>query len=181
MRMEIEESKLNFIFEVILKWIIDILLVVVFAFMIIYYYGDSVDVIGNSMNPVMENNEKVLLDKMSYKLNEPERFDIIAYKTRTGETSVKRIIGLPGETIQIVDNVIYIDGEVVEDVYYEGKYESGYASEGIVMGENEYFVMGDNRNVSEDSRFEYVGNINGDDILGKAWFVCYPLTKLRML
>ncbi len=181
MRIDIEENKINFIFEVVLKWIIDILLVVVFSFFIINYYGYSVDVVGNSMNPIIENDEKVLVDKLSYELNEPKRFDVVVYKTRTGEVSIKRIIGLPGETIQIKDNVIYINGEVIEDKFYSGKYESGYTNEGIVIGDNEYFVMGDNRNVSEDSRFEYVGNINSEDIVGKAWFACYPLTKLRIL
>ncbi len=181
MRIDEEESKIYYILDIIIKWIIDMLLVIVFSLFVVQYYFDSVEVIGNSMNPVMANEEKVLINKLEYELNEPERFDIIAYRTRTGSVSVKRIIGLPGETVQIVDNVIYIDGEAIKDEYYKGKYESGYSQEGIVVGKNEYFVMGDNRNVSEDSRFEYVGNIDKKDILGKTWFVCFPINKLRMI
>lgn len=169
------------ILDDILKWIIDFVLVVVIALFVVNYYGESVDVIGNSMNPIVENDEKVLLDELVYTIKEPERFDIVAYRTRSGEISIKRIIGLPGETVQIVDNIIYIDGEAIEDSYFEGKFESGYVEDAMVIGENEYFVMGDNRNVSEDSRFEYVGNISRNDILGKVWFAYYPFTKLRMI
>ena len=176
-----ENSKKNLIFDVIIKWIVDIILVIVFALFIINYYGDCVLVVGNSMNPIIENDEKVLLDKLSYDVKEPKRFDIIAYTSRSNDVSVKRIIGLPGETVQIIDNTIYIDGEELEDVYYDGKFESGYVDEAIIVGDNEYFVMGDNRNVSEDSRFEYVGNIQREDILGKVWFVCFPFNKLRMI
>ncbi len=169
------------ILDDILKWIIDFVLVVVIALFVVNYYGESVDVIGNSMNPIVENDEKVLLDELVYTIKEPERFDIVAYRTRSGEISIKRIIGLPGETVQIVDNIIYIDGEAIEDSYFEGKFESGYVEDAMVIGENEYFVMGDNRNVSEDSRFEYVGNISRNDILGKVWFAYYPFTKIRMI
>lgn len=181
MRIDTDETKIYFILDVIIKWIIDILLVVTFSLFIVHYYFDSVDVVGNSMNPVVENEEKVLINKLAYELKSPERFDVIAYKTRTGSVSIKRIIGLPGETIQIVDNVIYINGEAIKDDYFDGKYESGYLQDGIVIGDNEYVVMGDNRNVSEDSRFEYVGNISREDILGKTWFVYYPLSKLRVI
>jgi len=181
MRINDEDSKKNLIFDVILKWVVDIILVVVFALFIINYYGESAVVSGNSMNPIVENEEMVLLDQLSYELKEPKRFDVIAYVSRSGDVSIKRIIGLPGETVQIIDNTIYIDGEEIEDKYFEGKFESGYVDEAIVIGDNEYFVMGDNRNVSEDSRFEYVGNISREDILGKIWFVCYPFNKLRML
>ncbi len=176
-----EDSIKYLIIDEILKWIIDILLVIVIALFVVNYYGHSVDIVGNSMNPIVENDEKVLLDELSYELKTPQRFDVIAYKTRSGELSVKRIIGLPGETVQIIDNTIYIDGEVLQDKYYKGKFETGYVDEPIVIGDNEYFVMGDNRNVSEDSRFEYVGNISREDILGKVWFAYYPFTKLRMI
>lgn len=181
MRVGSEDTIKNLILDDILKWIIDIILVVVIALFVVNYYGESVNVIGNSMNPIVENDEKVLIDELTYTLKEPERFDIIAYTTRSGDVSIKRIIGLPGETVQIVDNTIYIDGEAIKDVFFEGKFESGYIDEAMVIGDNEYFVMGDNRNVSEDSRFEYVGNVSKDDILGKVWFAYYPFTKLRMI
>ena len=135
MRIDSDEVKKNFILDVILKWIVDIIIVVVIAIFVVNYYGESVDVVGNSMNPVFKNEEKVLIDQLAYKINEPERFDIIAYKTKSGEISIKRIIGLPGETIQIVDNTIYIDGEAIEDKYYKGKFESGYIDEAMVIGE----------------------------------------------
>ena len=94
---------------------------------------------------------------------------------------VKRVIGLPGEEIQIVDSKIYINGEEIEDRYCDGNFESGSASSTIKINDNEYFVMGDNRHLSQDSRFEYVGNIKRSDILGKAWLIISPFSKIRMI
>ncbi len=181
MKIGQDDSVKNLILDDIIKWIIDLIIVVVISLFVIDYYCTSTLVVGNSMNPIVSNDEKVLIDCLSYEIKEPERFDVIAYETRSGEISVKRIIGLPGETIQIVNNEIYVDGVEIKDTFYDGKFESGYVNNAIVIGDNEYFVMGDNRNVSEDSRFEYVGNIEKEKILGKVWFVCYPFNKLRMI
>lgn len=175
------DNEKSTIIDEIIKWFVDIVLAVIIAIFVITYFCYDVDISGNSMNPILEDREKVLINELSYEIKAPERFDVVAYISRGNEISVKRIIGLPGETVQIVDNIIYIDGEPLKDTYYEGKFESGYVKEAVVIGNDEYFVMGDNRNVSEDSRFEYVGNIKAKDILGKVWFVCAPFKKIRII
>jgi len=166
----------------VIKWIADIITVALFAFFIVSYLGDRSEVIGSSMAPGLESSQVVLIDKLSYELREPDRFDVIIYRSKTGDQKcyVKRIIALPGETVQIIDNQIYItsrEGEkyCLEDKYCQvEKFESGYADEPVTVGSNEYFVLGDNRNLSEDSRFSYVGNIKKSDILGKAWLIASP-------
>ena len=170
----------NIFTDIILKWMADIIVVILIAVLFIIYYCDKAGVIGSSMSPELSNGETVLVDKLSYTLGEPERFDVIVYNTDSG-TVVKRIIGLPGEKIKIIDSQIYINGKVLEDVYFEGKYESGNVNTEIEIGPDEYFVMGDNRNVSEDSRFSYVGNINIKDIIGIAWFVAAPFDKMGFI
>ena len=171
----------NIIVDEILKWIIDIIAVGLITLFLIIYLCEGAGVTGNSMSPVISNGEQVLINKFSYVLGEPERFDVIIYRTEEG-TSVKRIIGLPGEEIRIEESKIYIrnnDGEqVLEDIYFEGKFEPGYVDEYVKIPETEYFVMGDNRNVSEDSRFEYVGNVRKKDIIGEVWLIYAPFNRI---
>lgn len=167
----------NIYTDIILKFVIDIIVVVTIAFFVIYYFGDKSTVIGSSMSSSLANGEVVLINKMAYNLDKPERFDIIVFKTENG-TGIKRIIGLPGEKLKIEDSKIYINGELLKDKYFDENYESGYVSEEIEIGPDEYFVMGDNRNVSEDSRFSYVGNIKYEDIIGKVWFIVSPFNQI---
>ncbi|MBQ2745666.1 MAG: signal peptidase I [Lachnospiraceae bacterium] len=175
----------NFVLDVVLKWIIDIVAVIMFTVFIIIYLCDTADMTGNSMSPTLNNAENVLINKFSYELGEPERFDVIVFKNDDGGESIKRIIGLPGEEIKIEDSKIYIRNEegekVLEDIYFEGKYEPGYVDEYMEIPMGEYFVMGDSRNVSEDSRFEYVGNIRKEDIVGKVWMIYSPFNRIGLV
>lgn len=166
--------------DFVLKTICDVIVVIALACFFIYFFCEKADVVGNSMSDEIVNGEVVLIDKMKYELREPKRFDVIVYKI-DDNINIKRIIGLPGEKIKIVDSTIYIDGKAIEDKYFEGNYESGYVDTEIEIGPDEYFVMGDNRNVSEDSRFTYVGNIKYEDIIGCAWFVASPFNKLGFI
>ncbi len=173
----------NILIDTVLKWIVDVVAVAMIALFLVIYMGDRTSIVGSSMMPALENSETVLIDRLSYRLVEPKRFDVVVFDSEElpegSEYFVKRIIGLPGETIQIKNNKIYInDVELKEDYGYEDYIESGYAGEPILVGEDEYFVLGDNREMSEDSRFSYVGNISIKDIEGKAWFVAAPFNKL---
>ena len=130
------------------------------------------------MEPTLNNEDNLIVQKWGYHFTDPKRFDVVVFPFKHGERIyyIKRVIGLPGETIQIdSDGTIYINGEILEETYgNEIITNPGLAGEPIHLGSNEYFVLGDNRNNSSDSRDPSVGNINRNDIIGKAWFRFYP-------
>lgn len=175
----------NIFLDDILKWIIDIIAVVAAGIFFIMYMCDTADMVGNSMAPILNNADRVLINKISYSIGSPGRFDVIVYEDEDGKQTIKRIIGLPGEKIKIENSKIYIknsDGEtVLQDKYFKDKFEPGYVSEYVEIPMGQYFVMGDSRNVSEDSRFEYVGNIKEENILGKAWLIFAPFNRINFV
>ena len=162
----------------IFLWVFQIVIVVLFAFVLVYFFGQTRTCIGQSMSVTIEGGDTVLLDGLSYKIGNPKRNDVIAFQlggNREGASSVKRILGLPGETIQIKDGMIYINGEVyLEKKDYSVMTDAGLAEEPVTLGTNQYFVLGDNRNNSEDSRYADVGVVSSKNIEGKVWFVLSP-------
>lgn len=157
------------------------------VYLVIHFVGQRTQVQGHSMEPTLSTEDNLIVDKLSYRFHDPERFDIIVFPFLEEEETfyIKRIIGLPGETVQIdLQGNIYINGELLPENYGReviAPEHVGIAVEPIVLGEDEYFVMGDNRNNSTDSRTESVGNIHGDDIVGRAWVRIWPLSKLGIL
>ena len=139
------------------------------------------------METTLSDGDNLIVDKLTYRFNDPERFDIIVFPFQYQEDTyyIKRIIGLPGETVQIDEKGnIYINGEILQESYGREiifPENVGIAIDPIVLGEDEYFVMGDNRNNSSDSRTEIVGNIHRDDIIGKAWLRIWPFAKFGVL
>ena len=191
------DDELNVVHEVI-KIALYIVTIIVLVFLVLTYVGHRSEVLGHSMEGTLHDGESVWLDKLSYRFSDPERFDIVVFPYQDSDTYyIKRIIGLPGETVYIdVDGTIYIgteetlyldsDGEVVNNA--EPLAESygnevidenmrGLAAEPFTLGENEYFVMGDNRNNSQDSRYETVGAVPRSIIEGKARIRLWPLSK----
>lgn len=167
-------------------WIVDILLVLGAAYYISFYMLEKTAVIGDSMSPTLEEGEKILINRFIYRFRDPERFDVIVYKQSNKEHSyydVKRVIGLPGETVKIdEEGRIWIDGGLLEEtVNVEAMNNSGLAEEGMLLDEGEFFVLGDNRNQSEDSRFANVGNVVKGDIIGKAWIRLEPFSFISEL
>ncbi len=162
----------------ILLWAFEIFVVILFAYVIVYFFGQMRTNVGSSMDVTLSGGDVVLLDTFSYQFGSPERGDVISFKpsgSNTAYSSIKRVIGLPGETIQIKDGMIYIDGVVyLEQKDYPAITDPGMASEEIKLQDKEYFVLGDNRNNSEDSRFADVGIVKGSYIEGKVWFVLSP-------
>lgn len=169
----------------ILSTSIYLLGVLIVTFLIVTYVGQRTNVSGASMEPTLHDGDNLIVDKISYRFEEPQRFDIIVFPFRYKEKTyyIKRIIGLPGETVYIdEEGHIYIDGEVLEESYGKEVIEDpGRAYEPITLGEDEYFVMGDNRNNSSDSRDPVVGNIHRDELIGKAWMRIWPFNKIGMI
>lgn len=136
---------------------------------------------GDSMENTLHTGESLLVEKVSYHFKDPKRYDIIVFYPQgrdVDEYYVKRIYGLPGETIQIIDNQVYIDGEVIADEYAKNAMDDpGIAGDPITLADDEYFVLGDNRMVSLDSRDSDLGPIQKKNIAGHVVLRIWPLSK----
>lgn len=157
--------------------------VLLISFLIVRYVGQRTEVIGSSMVPTLEDGNQLITDKITYRFREPERFDIIVFPHEPmDEYYIKRIIGMPGETVEIDDDgTIYINGEVLEENYGYGETKPQEMYGEVVLGDDEYFVLGDNREISLDSRYEEVGNIPRSIIIGRAWLRLYPFNQIGFL
>ena len=155
------------------------------VYLVIHFVGQRTQVQGDSMEPKLSTEDNLIVDKISYRFHDPERFDIIVFPFQYEKDTfyIKRIIGLPGETVQIdEEGNILIDGEILEESYgKEVIMNPGRAYEPVELGEDEYFVMGDNRNNSTDSREPSVGNIKREDIIGRAWLRIWPFDKFGLI
>ena len=168
----------------ILSWVFYIAFVLVLTWVIITFVGQRTRVDGRSMMNTLHDGDNLIVEKLSYRFSDPKRFDIIVFPpTGKKEYYIKRIIGLPGETVQIDENGnIYINGELLEENYGKETIPNpGRAAQPITLGDDEYFVMGDNRNNSKDSRSEEVGNVKRSQIIGRAWLRIWPLNKFGLL
>ena len=178
---------MNRIMRELLNTAIYLLCVLGAVWLVITFVGQRTEVEGASMENTLHNGDNLIVDKLSYRFHDPERFDIIVFPFQFQDNTyyIKRIIGLPGETVQIMDDgSIYITGEKLEETYGMEviKPETiGRAAEPIELGDDEYFVMGDNRNNSSDSRTDMVGNIKRENIIGKAWLRIWPVSDFGVL
>ena len=173
-------SNVNSVLKEVLGTSIYILVVLLIALFRVKFIGQRTVVIGQSMERTLSNGDNLIVNKIGYRLHDPERFDIVVFPYRNDRTQkfVKRIIGLPGETVQIIDGVIYINGEVLEEYYgKEFMVDGGVAIDPVLLSEDEYFVLGDNRNNSMDSRVAEVGNIKRDELIGKVWIRITPFSE----
>lgn len=182
---ETGNNKMKSILKEILSISIYMLLVFCAAYLIVTYVGQRTQVSGSSMETTLSDGDHLIVDKISYRFSDPERFDIIVFPFQYDMDTyyIKRIIGMPGETVQIDESGnIYIDGEILEESYgREVIQNAGRACDPILLGEDEYFVMGDNRNNSSDSRDPSVGNIHRNDIIGRAFIRIWPSNKFGIL
>lgn len=164
------------------EWIKDILIAVVVAVIIMQFIKPTI-VKETSMQPTLYENNYIFLSKQSYRFGAPEQGDIVVFhsnlKTQTGKEKllIKRIIGLPGDTVMIKDGKVHINGKELEEKYILEPFTPGFVEE-IVIPENSLFVMGDNRSNSTDSRDPDVSYVKVDDIVGKAVFRVYPFNDL---
>ena len=143
------------------------------AFVLVFSVGMKISMVGVSMEPALYNGQEVLINRFIYKITSPKRGDVIAFLPNGNQNShyyLKRIVGLPGESVQIIDGYVYINGERLPEDEYDKMADYGIAGNEIQLGSDEYFVLGDNRNMSEDSRSGNIGAVKKDTIAGKVWF-----------
>ncbi|MBE6015162.1 MAG: signal peptidase I [Lachnospiraceae bacterium] len=156
--------------------------VVALGIMLTLAFGKKYKMTDISMEPTIENGQSLCIDRVRYRFFKPGSGDIVAFAKDGGERSVvqiKRIIAVPGDKVYIKGGAIYVNDRVYNDKFTaEAIKNSGSADKEITVGEDEYFVMGDNRNNSEDSRFESIGNVSAKDIIGKVWFKSSPIFKM---
>ncbi|MBE5941333.1 MAG: signal peptidase I [Lachnospiraceae bacterium] len=163
------------------RWAVSILVVVILAYSIVTFGVQSVTMIGQSMDPALSNQDVVLINKRAYTFDEPQRYDIIAFKLKDDTESyfnIKRIIGLPGEKVLIKNGHVFINGDVIKDLPFDDLIMTeGLAEDEITLDEDEYFLMGDNCNNSEDSRYVNIGNVSRKELSGKVIFRISPREK----
>lgn len=166
----------------IVNWIVEIIVVIAIAWFTVDSFGTQVEVSGHSMMPVLESEDVVLLNRFIYEFTKPDRFDVVAFQRGDSKINMKRIIGLPGETVQIKGGIVYIDDQPLEaENGLESVSLAGLAEKPILLAEQEYFLLGDNRDSSEDSRFANIGNVSIEQILGKAWMRVFPLIEIDLI
>ena len=156
-----------------IKELIHYIIIVIVVALIREFLVTPALVVGDSMVNTLHNNDVLILDKIVYRFNEIKRFDIVVVRQKGKDAIIKRVIALPGETVEYKDNKLYINGKEMEDPYNDGKTED-YLLDGVI-GENKYFVVGDNRSNSADSRM--IGLIDKSDIKGRIDLRIFPFTK----
>ncbi|MDD3360057.1 MAG: signal peptidase I [Hespellia sp.] len=166
------------------SWILYIVVIVGLSFLIITFVGQRTRVDGHSMETTLQDGDNLIVDKISFRFRDPKRYEIIVfpYKYEKDTYYIKRIIGLPGETVQVIDGYVYINGELLDEHYGNEVMENpGIAAEPITLGADEYFVLGDNRNHSADSRQESVGVLKRSELMGRAWIRIYPFDHFGVI
>ena len=169
----------------IVKWVFEIIVTLVFAVLVAISAFQTVTLQESAMEPTYSVGQKFFVNRALYKIKSPKRGDVIVFKTSASDDAalhIRRVIGLPGETVQIKEGQIYINANVYEENgAYQEIADGGLADSAITLESGEYFVLGDNRNNSEDSRFSDIGNISKKYIVGKIWFTVSPKSKIGFI
>ncbi len=177
-KKESGKKKKKTIKEEIFEWIKEIVIALVIVFIITTFIAQLTNVVGKSMFPTLEDGDHIIIEKISKRFSSMDRYDIIVFPHEEDILYIKRIIGLPGETVDIRDGKVFVNDVEIEEKYEFEVIEEYGDSLPLTVPEGEYFVLGDNRNNSHDSRYQTVGTVKKEDITGKAVFRIWPLTKV---
>lgn len=165
------------IFSGAFNWLLLIFVAIIAGYSLVTFCVQTVTVIGPSMNGTLTDGQVVFVNKLYYKFHDVERYDIIAFSLVESDDyyDIKRVIGLPGETVSIKEGMVYINNQPLGTSIIEEKIlTAGIAKNEIKLGANEYFLLGDNVNNSEDSRYTNIGNVSSAEILGKVSYIWSP-------
>ena len=181
-----QKRKINMaVLKEVCVWTVEILITLLLAFTCVYFIGLRTSVVGQSMAETLNGGDEILVNRFVYKVTNPKPNDIIVFLPNGNEKShyyVKRVVGVPGDKVRIENGVLYVNDEVFEEEIDTASIEdAGLAAEEITLGADEFFVLGDNRNNSEDSRYANIGNIKKEYIIGKAWFCIAPWSEVGFL
>ena len=168
-----------------IRLLFEILVAILFGALTAVIFFQSVTMQESSMEPTLTVGDKYLIDRLAYRIREPRNGDIIVFKNNGSDNAalhIRRVIGVPGDVVQIVDGRVLINGATMKE---KGDFPSisnpGRASSPLALGTDEYFVLGDNRNNSEDSRYGDIGMVNKKYIVGRIWFTSSPLERAGFL
>ena len=175
------KKKINFaVVKEVLSWTVEIALTLLIAFTFVYFIGLRTSVVGQSMSKTLNGGDQILVNRFVYKVTDPKTNDIVVFLPNGNEKShyyVKRVIGVPGDTVQIKNGTVYVNGKAFDEETDVASIEdAGLAAEEITLGAEEYFVLGDNRDNSNDSRYKEVGPVKRSKITGRIIFRFYPWT-----
>ena len=158
----------------VLSWIVEPVVVIGLAYVLVSFFGIRTNVVGQAMEQTLENDDDILVNKFAYIISKPKQGDVIVFLPNGNKKShyyVRRVVAVPGDTVQIKDGALYVNDELYkESTDVASMEDAGIASDAVKLEKDEYFVLGDNRNNSEDSRYANIGNVKRDYIIGKAWF-----------
>lgn len=169
-----KKKKLNMLLmKEIISWIFWIFASMLLAVVLVYCVGMQTTVIGASMEPGLHNGQNIFLNRIIYRVSSPKIGDVVVFLPNGNGKShyyVKRVVGVPGDTLYIKNGILYVNGQAVEEYFNDTIAEPGLLVNEVTLEEGEYFVIGDNCNNSEDSRFANIGSVKKEYIIGKAWF-----------
>lgn len=172
----------NSILRTVVHWLVDLIVIVAFAWFLVYGFLGQTMISGHSMLPELSAEDMCLVNRICYDVGNPKRFDVVVFEREdTKQLNVKRVIGLPGDTIQIVGGSVYVNNYKLDDSHIGTVSLPGIAENPVELQKGEYFLLGDNADSSEDSRFSNIGNVKRENIKGKVWFRLKPFKNIGFI